>query len=142
MPSRLTTAATPAPTTSNDVPAATGAGRGAKALAFARAQLGKPYRFGATGPNAYDCSGLTGAAWRAAGVSLPRTSQQQFRAGRSVAKSDLQPGDLVFFYRGSISHVGAVRRQRHDHPCVRGRASPVQYIKMAYMPYAGARRPG
>ena len=50
-------------------------GRGAKALAFARAQLGKPYRFGASGPNAYDCSGLTGAAWRPVGVSLPRTSQ-------------------------------------------------------------------
>ena len=88
-----------------DDPAVTGSGRGAKALAFARAQLGKPYRFGATGPNAYDCSGLTGAAWRAAGVSLSRTSQSQFHDGRAVSKSDLQPGDLVFFYSG-ISHVG------------------------------------
>ncbi len=76
-------------------------------------QLGKPYRFGATGPNAYDCSGLTGAAWRAAGVSLSRTSQSQFHDGRPVSKSDLQPGDLVFFYSG-ISPRRPLRRQRDD----------------------------
>ena len=87
-------------------PAVTGSGRGAKALAFARSQLGKPYRFGASGPSAYDCSGLTGAAWRAAGVSLSRTSQSQFRDGRAVSKSELQPGDLVFFYSG-LSHVAS-----------------------------------
>jgi cell wall-associated NlpC family hydrolase len=125
----------------SDVPAATGGGRGAKALAFAKAQLGKPYRFGATGPNAYDCSGLTGAAWRSVGVSLPRTSQQQYHAGRSVAKSDLQPGDLVFFYPGSISHVGLYAGNGTILHASRP-GKPVQYIKMAYMPYAGARRPG
>jgi cell wall-associated NlpC family hydrolase len=125
----------------SDVPAATGGGRGAKALAFAKAQLGKPYRFGATGPNAYDCSGLTGAAWRTVGVSLPRTSQQQYRAGRSVAKSELQLGDLVFFYPGSISHVGLYAGNGTILHASRP-GKPVQYIKMAYMPYAGARRPG
>jgi len=126
----------------SDVPAATGGGgRGAKALAFAKAQLGKPYRFGATGPNAYDCSGLTGAAWRTVGVSLPRTSQQQYNAGRSVAKSDLQLGDLVFFYPGSISHVGLYAGNGTILHASRP-GKPVEYIKMAYMPYAGARRPG
>jgi len=121
-------------------PAVTASGRGAKALAFARAQLGKPYRFGATGPNAYDCSGLTGAAWRAAGVSLSRTSQSQFHDGRPVAKSDLQPGDLVFFYSG-ISHVGLYAGNGMILHASRP-GKPVEYIKMSYMPYAGARRPG
>jgi len=125
--------------TRQDVPV-TGSGRGAKALAFARAQLGKPYRFGATGPNAYDCSGLTGAAWRAAGVSLSRTSQSQFHDGRPVAKSDLQPGDLVFFYSG-ISHVGLYAGNGMILHASRP-GKPVEYIKMSYMPYAGARRPG
>ncbi len=125
-----------------DEPAVTGTGRGAKALAFARQQLGKPYRFGASGPNAYDCSGLTGAAWRAAGVSLSRTSQSQFHDGRAVAKSDLQPGDLVFFYSStSPSHVALYAGNgmviHAPHP-----GASVRYIKMKYMPFTGARRPG
>ncbi|GGO92042.1 C40 family peptidase [Wenjunlia tyrosinilytica] len=77
----------------------------AKAVAFARAQLGKPYVWGATGPNSYDCSGLTQAAWKAAGVSLPRTTWDQVKAGRRVSTSQLKPGDLIFFYN-DISHVG------------------------------------
>ena len=100
--------------------AVAGSGRAAKAIAFAKAQLGKPYVYAAAGPNAYDCSGLTSAAWKAAGVHIPRTSQAQFGAGTSVAKSDLQPGDLVFFYSG-ISHVAHLCRQRHDHPCAASR---------------------
>ncbi|HCA86337.1 MAG TPA: glycoside hydrolase [Streptomyces sp.] len=72
---------------------------------FARSQIGKPYVWGATGPNSYDCSGLTGAAWKAAGVSLPRTTYDQVETGARVAKADMQPGDLVFFY-DDISHVG------------------------------------
>ncbi len=127
--------------TEDDVPAATGGGRGAKALAFARAQLGKPYRFGASGPNAYDCSGLTGAAWRSVGVSLPRTARTQYQVGRSVAKSDLQLGDLVFFYPGSISHVGLYAGNGTILHASRP-GKPVQYIKMKYMPYVGAKRPG
>lgn len=120
--------------------AVTGSSRGAKALAFARAQLGKPYRFGATGPNAYDCSGLTGAAWRSAGVSLSRTSQSQFHDGRAVSKSELQLGDLVFFY-SSISHVGLYAGNGMVLHASRP-GKPVEYIKMSYMPFAGARRPG
>ncbi|NUR58513.1 MAG: glycoside hydrolase [Catenulispora sp.] len=76
-----------------------------KALAFARAQIGKPYVWGATGPGSYDCSGLTQAAWKAAGVSLPRTTYDQVNAGTTVSLGDAQPGDLIFFY-DDISHVG------------------------------------
>ena len=76
-----------------------------KALTFARAQIGKPYVWGATGPDSYDCSSLTLAAWKAAGVTLPRTTYDQVNAGTTVSLSDIQPGDLVFFY-DDISHVG------------------------------------
>ncbi|MGW2718042.1 NlpC/P60 family protein [Streptomyces sp. NPDC001492] len=76
-----------------------------KALAFARAQIGKPYVWGATGPDSYDCSGLTQAAWKAAGVDLPRTTYDQVNAGTTVSLTDAQPGDLIFFY-DDISHVG------------------------------------
>ncbi|MFE9439709.1 NlpC/P60 family protein [Streptomyces sp. NPDC006602] len=76
-----------------------------KALAFARAQIGKPYVWGATGPESYDCSGLTQAAWKAAGVDIPRVTYDQVNAGTTVSLSAAQPGDLVFFY-DDISHVG------------------------------------
>ncbi|MFL5992979.1 MAG: NlpC/P60 family protein [Streptomyces sp.] len=79
--------------------------KAAKALAFVRAQVGKPYVWGATGPGSYDCSGLTQAAWKAAGVDLPRVTYDQVNAGTTVSLADAQPGDLVFFY-DDISHVG------------------------------------
>ncbi|MFG3504585.1 C40 family peptidase [Streptomyces sp. NPDC047821] len=79
--------------------------KAARVLAFAEAQTGKPYVWGATGPSSYDCSGLTQAAWRAAGVDLPRTIRDQAAAGTPVALEDLRPGDLVFFH-DDISHVG------------------------------------
>ncbi|WDG29190.1 NlpC/P60 family protein [Streptomyces sp. CA-278952] len=81
------------------------AAKAEKVLAFARAQIGKPYVWGASGPSSYDCSGLTQAAWREAGVTLPRTTWDQVEVGTRVATSDLIPGDLVFFY-DDISHVG------------------------------------
>jgi cell wall-associated NlpC family hydrolase len=68
-------------------------------------QRGKPYEYGAAGPGSYDCSGLTYYSWRAAGVELPRTSRDQSQTGTPVARGDLQPGDLVFFY-DPVSHVG------------------------------------
>lgn len=74
------------------------------ALNFAYAQLGKPYSYGAEGPGSYDCSGLTMKAWGAAGVSITRTTNSQYAATKRVDKSNLQPGDLVFF--NSLSHVG------------------------------------
>ena len=79
--------------------------KAAKALAFARAQIGKPYVWGASGPGSYDCSGLTLAAWKAAGVTLPRTAWDQAKSGTTVSVDHTQPGDLVFFY-DDISHVG------------------------------------
>lgn len=79
--------------------------RAQSALNFALAQLGKPYIWGGTGPTGYDCSGLMMASWGKAGVSLPRTVAAQYAAGTPVSTSDLQPGDLVFFYPG-ITHVG------------------------------------
>ncbi|MFD8815369.1 NlpC/P60 family protein [Streptomyces sp. NPDC059627] len=79
--------------------------KAAKAIAFARAQIGKPYVWGATGPGSYDCSGLSQAAWKAAGVSLPRTTYDQVNAGTTVSLADARPGDLVFFY-DDVSHVG------------------------------------
>jgi peptidoglycan DL-endopeptidase CwlO len=77
----------------------------AKAIAFAHDQLGKPYVWGATGPASFDCSGLTQAAYKAAGITLPRTTGEQVGVGTRVSTSDLQPGDLVFFY-SDHSHVG------------------------------------
>ncbi|MFF8868916.1 C40 family peptidase [Streptomyces massasporeus] len=76
-----------------------------KALAFARAQIGKPYVWGAVGPGSYDCSGLTQAAWKAAGVTLPRTTYDQVNAGTTVPLTQARPGDLVFFY-DDVTHVG------------------------------------
>lgn len=99
-------AATPAPTT--PAPAASPAGVAA-ALAFARAQIGEPYVWGAAGPNSWDCSGLTMKAWQQGGISLPHYSVAQYQDSTPIALGDLQPGDLVFWGTtsrpGSIHHV-------------------------------------
>ena len=119
---------------------ASGSSKGAKALAYAQAQLGEPYARSGAGPSSWDCSGLTMMAWGSAGVSLPHSSRQQFSRGKTVAKSDLQPGDLVFFY-SDIHHVGLFAGNEQVIHAPRPGKS-VEYIKMSYMPYAGARRPG
>jgi cell wall-associated NlpC family hydrolase len=85
-------------------PSAPASGAAATAVAFAKAQVGKPYQWGAAGPDAYDCSGLTMAAWAHAGVSLPHSSAAQYDATRRVSAGELQPGDLIFRY-SPISHV-------------------------------------
>jgi len=72
----------------------------ATALAYAQAQLGKPYIWGGTGPEGYDCSGLTLMAYRQAGIELPRTSEYQWSAGPHLTQDQLQPGDLVFYNPG------------------------------------------
>jgi cell wall-associated NlpC family hydrolase len=89
-------------------PAAGTAGKTATALDFARAQIGKPCLWGATGPDVYDSSSLVQAAWRAAGVLLPRTVQQQASTGTPVPLADLRPGDIIFFHGGGgeAGHVG------------------------------------
>jgi cell wall-associated NlpC family hydrolase len=74
------------------------------AVQFAIDQVGKPYVFGAAGPDAYDCSGLTMASWQQGGVSLPHSAQDQYNYGRHVSFDQLQPGDLMFFYQ-PIGHV-------------------------------------
>ena len=83
------------------------------AISFAEAQLGNPYLWGGTGPDAYDCSGLVMMAYRAAGVFIPRTADQQFLWGPQVPASQVEPGDLVFFAgadgaAAAPGHVGLV----------------------------------
>ena len=117
-----------------------GSGKGAKALAYAKAQLGEPYVRNGAGPSSWDCSGLTMMAWGSVGVSLPHSSGQQYNRGRPVARSDLQLGDLVFFY-SDIHHVGLYAGNGQVIHAPRPGKS-VEYIKISYMPYAGARRPG
>lgn len=114
-------------------------------LDFARAQIGKPYVWGGTGPNGYDCSGLTQAAWAQAGVNLPRTTYDQVNAGTSVSRDQLQPGDLMFFYSASApSHVGIYSGNgmmiHGSNP-----AKPLEEVSMAAYwdsVYTGAVRPG
>jgi cell wall-associated NlpC family hydrolase len=76
------------------------------ALTWAFAELGKPYQWGATGPNSFDCSGLTQYVWRAAGVSIPRVAADQDAWTIPVPLSQLLPGDLVFYGKTYIHHVG------------------------------------
>jgi peptidoglycan DL-endopeptidase CwlO len=135
-PRRATTKASPDSTPST----VTGSSKGTKALAYAKAQLGEPYARSGAGPSSWDCSGLTMMAWGSVGVNLPHSSRQQSNRGQPVAKSDLQLGDLVFFY-SDISHVGLYAGNGQVIHAPRPGKS-VEYIKMSYMPYAGARRPG
>ncbi|TCJ23726.1 C40 family peptidase [Nocardioides jejuensis] len=86
------------------IPNVPASGRAGLAVKYALAQLGDPYVWGAAGPNAFDCSGLTMMAWAAAGVSLPHSSSAQSTMGTPVSISQLQPGDLVFYY-SPVSHV-------------------------------------
>ena len=80
-------------------------GAGLKARSAAVTQIGKPYKWGGTGPNSWDYSGLVRWAFSTAGVSLPRVSQQQAKVGRAIPVSALAPGDIIIFYRDA-SHVG------------------------------------
>ncbi|MFJ6510957.1 NlpC/P60 family protein [Streptomyces sp. NPDC091406] len=115
------------------------AAKAEKVLAFARAQIGKPYVWGASGPSSYDCSGLTQAAWREAGVTLPRTTWDQVEVGTRVATSDLQPGDLVFFY-DDISHVGIYKGDGMMIHAPKPGAN-VREESIYYMPIYGSVRP-
>ena len=113
---------------------------GAKAVSFAKDQIGKPYVWGATGPDSFDCSGLTQAAWKAAGISLPRTTWDQVKAGTTVAADKALPGDLVFYY-DDISHVGIyVGNGNVVHAPKPG--ENVTTIPMTYMPVHSVVRPG
>jgi cell wall-associated NlpC family hydrolase len=130
----------------NNVPASTVANlpvptdaRAAIAVNFAKAQLGKPYVWGAAGPNAYDCSGLTMAAWGKAGVKMEHGSRAQYADFPKVSRSELQPGDLVFFY-SDIHHVGIyVGNNTIIHAA--NPSSPIEYAPMDEMPIVGFVRP-
>ncbi|MGW2593431.1 NlpC/P60 family protein [Streptomyces sp. NPDC001515] len=110
-----------------------------KVMAFAEAQIGKPYVWGATGPASYDCSGLTQAAWKAAGVDIPRTTWDQVNIGTRVATADLRPGDLVFFY-DDISHVGIYKGDGMMIHAPKPGAN-VREESIYYMPIYGSVRP-
>ena len=120
-----------------DVPAS---GRAAAAVRFAMAQVGKAYVYGAAGPNAYDCSGLTMRAWGMAGVGLPHSSGAQQGSGTRVSESELQPGDLVFYY-SPVSHVGMYIGNGLIVNALNPSAG-VRVSALHSMPYSGAVRPG
>jgi cell wall-associated NlpC family hydrolase len=108
------------------------------AVSAALSKIGTPYRWGATGPNAFDCSGLVKWSFAKVGRQLPRTSRAQAGVGKPVSRKDLQPGDLVFFYK-PISHVGIyIGDGKIVHASRRG--EPVKISDMGRMKYVGARR--
>ena len=84
----------------------TGGGRVARVLQYALSQVGDRYVAAASGPSSFDCSGLTMAAWRQAGVSLPHYSRSQYSSTRRIPLSQAQPGDLVFYFGSGAHHVG------------------------------------
>jgi cell wall-associated NlpC family hydrolase len=137
-------ALTPLPALANAPAAPTVVAQTARAqvaVNTALAQVGDPYVWGTAGPSSFDCSGLTMYSWGAAGVSLPHSSSMQSTVGTPVSYSDLQPGDLVFFY-SPISHVamyignGQIVTAPHT-------GDVVKVMPLSYMPsYAGARRVG
>jgi cell wall-associated NlpC family hydrolase len=120
-------------------PAAAASSAAQTAVNTALAQVGDRYAYGATGPNSFDCSGLTSFSYKAAGVSLPRTSRAQSTVGTPVSKANLQPGDLVFFY-SPVSHVAMyIGNGQIVHAL--NSSKPVQVMNLNSMPsYAGARR--
>jgi cell wall-associated NlpC family hydrolase len=99
----------PAPSSSSGGSSEGSSSAGEAAVEWARTQIGKPYEWGATGPDSYDCSGLSQAAWAHAGVSLPRVSRDQYRAVEHIPYSELRPGDLIFYGSGNnastVHHV-------------------------------------
>ena len=99
-----TTRRSPGPSEPSGPPPAVSSGAGA-AVQKAKEQLGKPYEYGGSGPDSYDCSGLTMVAWKAGGVSLPHSAEAQYNSIAHVSTSALQPGDLLF-YGSPIHHVG------------------------------------
>ncbi|MGW4423021.1 C40 family peptidase [Streptosporangium sp. NPDC004631] len=114
-----------------------------KAVSVAKRQIGDPYRWGATGPGAFDCSGLVQYAWRKAGVSLPRVTYSQYRVVRKkVSWSRLHPGDLLFFY--GKGHVGMyVGHGRMVHSPSSGKTVRIVRLRGYYRSsFAGAVRPG
>ncbi|MFD6567586.1 NlpC/P60 family protein [Micromonospora profundi] len=109
------------------------------AIKTACGKLGKPYVWGATGPNSFDCSGLTQYAYKAAGVSLTHHTGNQWNEGKAISRADARPGDLVFFF-SDLHHVGLyLGNDQMVHAPRAGK--PVQVASINHMPVAGFRRP-
>jgi peptidoglycan DL-endopeptidase CwlO len=115
--------------------------KGGRAAQKACSLIGKPYVFGADGPGGYDCSGLTKTAWASVGVHLEHYTRDQWGEGRPVSRDELKPGDLVFYYPGSLHHValyiggGKVVHAPHS-------GDQVRMATIDRGPIAGYRRPG
>jgi cell wall-associated NlpC family hydrolase len=133
--------AAPARTLVSAAPSGASSSGARAAVNTALAQVGKPYVWGAAGPNSFDCSGLMQYAWSAAGVALPHSSSAQSGMGTPVSRGQLQPGDLVFFY-SPVSHVGMyIGNGQMVHAATSG--TPVQVVSLASMgSYNSARRVG
>ena len=129
----------PYTTVANSKPTASPAAMRKTAMSLALSKVGKPYRWGASGPNAFDCSGLVKWSFAQAGKALPRTSRAQAGAGTPVSRANLQPGDLVFFYK-PISHVGIyIGNGKVVHASRKGQ--PVKVSDMSRMKFTKAVRP-
>ncbi|MER7771485.1 NlpC/P60 family protein [Kitasatospora sp. NPDC096140] len=122
-----------------NAPLPAASGRAAAIIAFAQAQLGKPYGWSKTGPDSFDCSGLTSQAYRAGGRTISRMSQDQWNDGPHVDRANLQPGDLVFFY-DDLHHVGLyIGDGKMIHAPRTGKN--IEVLPISVMPYMGAVRP-
>ncbi|WP_214407081.1 C40 family peptidase, partial [Pseudonocardia lacus] len=138
-------ATVPAPTVSTPVvpaaaatPLAPTRAPSAAAMDLALSKIGSPYRYGAAGPNAFDCSGLVSWAYKNVGISLPRTSRAMSQVGTPVSRDNLRPGDLVFFYR-PVSHVAIyIGDGKVVHASTR--KSPVKISDLNDMTFNSARR--
>jgi cell wall-associated NlpC family hydrolase len=138
-PAPAAAAPAPAPAPAPAAPVAASSQAAQVAVQTALAQVGKPYVWGASGPDAFDCSGLTMYSYAAAGVALPHSSSAQSTMGIPVSRDQLQPGDLVFFY-SPVSHVGMyIGNGEMVHASTEG--TPVQVVSLDSMPdYNSARR--
>ncbi len=123
-----------------NLPKVPASGRAGAAVKFALGQVGKAYVYGAAGPSAWDCSGLTMVAWGNAGIGLPHNAAAQMATGRRVSEADLQPGDLVFYYP-DVHHVGMYIGNgmivNAENP-----SAGVKIEALHAMPMVGAVRPG
>ncbi len=121
-----------------DLAGVTGSASGMAAVQAALGKLGSPYGWGATGPGAFDCSGLMVWAFQQQGKTIPRTSQAQLAGGTPVSRAELQPGDIVGYYPG-VTHVGMyIGNGQLVHASDYG--IPVQVVPVDSMPWSGAVR--
>jgi len=121
-----------------DIPPVAGSGKGSEAVKWALTQLGKPYVWGADGPDSFDCSGLTMWAYAKLGINLPHYTGSQWNAGTHVSREALQPGDLVFFY-SDLHHMGMyIGNGKMVHAPQTG--DVVKISEIAGRPWAGAVR--